>query len=496
MKSLNTKLKYYLLLILPLLLVACDNNNPPAAPAPVVLTSVQVSSTETSGLPVGYFRQYEALGNYSDNTQKNITNTVTWVSSTANATISAAGVTTAVSVGSTGITASSDGKTSPSVTLDITNAVATELVIERKQNDVDLPFNRYEQLYAFVRFSDNTVLDVTAYASWTSSQTGIITVDNTLYGPTRGEILAVANTGNSVITATDPNNAGVMTTRTIDVSNATLTEVIVSPAEEVSLPIGVVQEYTAQGLFSDSVTRGIDKSRITWWYNKSDVIARFTADAELTAVKVGSTSINVVDEATLKFKTLPVKVTDAVLAAIVTVPQGGLPGGSVQLPNGRTVEYAAYSVFTDSSVKDVTDNTTFTSSDTSIALPISSRKFQGKKVGKVTITALDRNTGMEAKPVDLEITSAVLESLTISPITPPELVSGEELQLTVKGAFSDGSSRDLTEEASWYSQDPVTAEVSNVPGRKGLVRAVVAGSVSIRATTVEGIAAAVTVIVN
>ena len=486
MKLLNTKLKYYLLLILPLLLVACDNNNPAAPPAPVTLTSVQVSVDETTSLPVGYMRQYKATGNYSDNSQQDLTSTVAWSSSTASATISAAGVAAAVSVGSTEISASSTGVTSPSITLDVSNATFTGLVIERLQNSVDLPFNRYEQMYAFVTFSDNTAIDVTEFADWTSSLTGVITVNNILSSPSRGEILAVANAGNSVITATDPSNGANMAMTTVNVSGATLTEVLVTPSTEVTLPKGVVQEYTAQGLFSDSVTRGIDKSRITWWYNKSDGIARFTADAELTAVKVGSTSINVVDEATLIFKTLPVSVTDAELVAIVTVPVGGAPGSSVQIPKGTNVEYSAYSVFTDASFRDVTNNTTFTSSDTSTALPISSRKFQGKAIGNVTITALDRDTGKEAKPVGLEVTSAVLETMMMEPIAPAAIHPGDQIQFAVRGAFTDGTSKDLTKTAQWFT-DNTAVDVSQIGETKGLATARAVGSANIKAVSEDGL---------
>lgn len=484
--------KYYLLLLLPLLLVACDNSNDPVPPA---LISIQISADETSGLPVGYNRQYNAIGRYSDNSQVDITATVHWRSSTTSATISNIGVVTADNVGVSEISATYEGITSTSITLTVTNATPVSLVIERKQSGVDLPIRRFEQLFAFIVFSDATVIDVTKFVSWTSSQTGVVTVDNTLFSSAKGEILAVVDTGTSDITATDP-FGGVMATVTIDTSNAILTEVIIDPAEPVTLPKGITQEYTAQGLFSDGVTRDLDKSRLVW-ESINNTIARFIEDGLLRAESVGETRLNVIDndQGIIKSRITTVRVTDARKVAVVTVPVEGLPGDSVQLPTGRIVNYSAYSIFTDGSIIDTTYSTTFTSSDFTIAEKSGHRGFRGKAVGTVTITASDWASGMEAE-VELEVTSAVLDSMEIVPHVHPPILPGQNIQFAVYGRFSDQSTSDLTKTASWSSDDSSAASVSNFEGNKGLVTGKSAGTANITAAGDENVNASVSVTVN
>ncbi len=483
MKLFNLNYKYYLLLLFPLLLIACDNDSDPVPPP--TLTSIQISTDETTGLPVGYIRQYTAIGVYSDNSQKNITDTVAWVSSTtASATISTTGVATAVSVGSSEISATSSGITSTSITLTVTNATAVSLVIDRKQS-VELPIRRFERLSAFIVFSDYTVIDVTRFVSWSSSQTGVITVNNTFLSPSKGEIFAVSGAANSDITATDPNSGAITSTGTIATSNATLTEIIIDPAEWVSLPKGITQEYTAQGLFSDGITRDLDKSRLAW-ESVNNTIATFIEDGLLQAKSVGETRVNVIDndQGIIKTRATTVSVTDAVKVAVVTVPVEGLPGDSVQIPVGHNVQYQAYSVYSDGSFIDTTYYTTFTSSDTSITEKINYITFKGKGVGNVTITASDQASGLKAEPVELEVTSAVLETMYIYP-NYPQISPGEKIQLTVFGSFSDGSNMDLTKIVSWSSDNQTVAAVSNSELTKGLVTGREPGSANITAAVDE-----------
>ena len=483
MKLFNLNYKYYLLLLFPLLLIACDNDSDPVPPP--TLTSIQISTDETSGLPVGYNRQYNAIGSYSDNSQENITATVHWRSSTASATISNIGVVTADNVGTSEISATYAGITSTSITLTVTNATADSLVIERKQSGVDLPIRRYEQLLAFIVFSDSTVIDVTKFVSWTSLHTEVITVDNTLFSPAKGEILAVVDAGTSDITATDP-FAGVMATVTITTSNATLTEIIIDPVVSVTLPKGTVQEYTAQGLFSDDITRDLDKSRLAW-ESVNNTIATFIEDGLLQAKSVGETRVNVIDndQGIIKTRATTVSVTDAVKVAVVTVPVEGLPGDSVQLPVGHYVQYQAYSVYTDGSFIDTTNRTTFTSSDNSIAEKTTTDgRFRGKAAGTVTIAAFDNATKLEAEPAELEVTSAVLETMIVYPNF-PQISPGERIQLSVFGSFSDGSSMDLTKTASWSSDNQAVAAVSNSELTKGLVTGREPGSANITAAVDE-----------
>ena len=79
------------------------------------------------------------------------------------------------------------------------------------------------------------------------------------------------------------------------------------------------------------------------------------------------------------------------------------------------------------------------------------------------------------------VTAATLTSITIDPVK-PSLAKGTAQQLTATGNFSDGTTEDLTNTASWTSSDNGTAQVSDAQGSKGLVTGLGVGSASISAT--------------
>ncbi|MBI5485886.1 MAG: Ig-like domain-containing protein [Deltaproteobacteria bacterium] len=87
-------------------------------------------------------------------------------------------------------------------------------------------------------------------------------------------------------------------------------------------------------------------------------------------------------------------------------------------------------------------------------------------------------------------------AITIEPVTATlHAGSGEMVELTATGHFSDGTSRDVTESATWASSDETVATVSNAPGSRGVVTSgpIESGVVQIRAST-EGITSAPAII--
>ena len=74
-----------------------------------------------------------------------------------------------------------------------------------------------------------------------------------------------------------------------------------------------------------------------------------------------------------------------------------------------------------------------------------------------------------------------LTSVVISPSN-PNVVSGSQLQLAAQGNYNDGSSKDVTNAATWTSSDTHVATV-----KQGLVTGVYAGKASITAS-LQGVA--------
>lgn len=72
----------------------------------------------------------------------------------------------------------------------------------------------------------------------------------------------------------------------------------------------------------------------------------------------------------------------------------------------------------------------------------------------------------------------VLQTVTVTPPTPGILVDGTQ-QMTATGTYDDGSTKNVTGQASWNSLTPTVATVT---ANGGLVKGVSAGTTSIQAT--------------
>jgi hypothetical protein len=157
-------------------------------------------------IPDGVTQQFTAMGHYSDNTDRNITTSVTWTSGSPDkATINpTSGLAQAVDPGSSVITAALAGITD-TVTLNVSTAVLQTITLAPANpciaNTTD------QQFIATGTFSDTTTRNLTGVATWLSSVVGVATIQN---GGTNGG-LATAGTvaaGTATTSITASYNAG------------------------------------------------------------------------------------------------------------------------------------------------------------------------------------------------------------------------------------------------------------------------------------------------
>jgi uncharacterized protein YjdB len=102
----------------------------------------------------------------------------------------------------------------------------------------------------------------------------------------------------------------------------------------------------------------------------------------------------------------------------------------------------------------------------------------GLQAGPVTITATDPITGV-VQFENVQITAALLTGITVGPAT--TLPLGTSAPLTATGSYSDGSTQNLTQVATWTSSGPGVL-VSNAAGSNGQVTAVGVGPATVTAS--------------
>ena len=139
---------------------------------------VSVAVTPTTGtLPLGISQHFVATGTYADGHSADVTDAVTWTSSApAVATVGAAsGLADALTLGTTTITATS-GTVSGTLSLDTIAATVQSMVIAPATLQTGVGITRH--FTATGTFSDGSVADVTASATWATQVAGIASVSN------------------------------------------------------------------------------------------------------------------------------------------------------------------------------------------------------------------------------------------------------------------------------------------------------------------------------
>jgi Bacterial Ig-like domain (group 2) len=317
------------------------------------------------------------------------------------------------------------------------------------------------QYTAMAVYSDATKADVTTQASWSTSASGIASVDSAGKATTR-------SAGNATLTAT---YQGVSGTTSLTVTTATLKSIAVT-ATKSSLPSGLTLQLLATGTYSDGTQQ--DVTSAVAFTSSSTSVASIAGAGVLTAAAVGSTDVT----ASLGAVTSPafrVSVTAATLASL-SVAASGNP---ISIPKGISLAYKATGTYTDGSTHDLTSSVTWASSNTGVATMNSAGVALGTGVGQSSISAT--SGGIASPAVTLTVTAATLNSVSISPASPTAPV-GVAVPFTAIGHYSDGSTVDLTSSVTWLSSNTAVAQVSNAGGSAGRATGLAPGSTQISAT--------------
>ena len=164
----------------------------------------------------------------------------------------------------------------------------------------------------------------------------------------------------------------------------------------------------------------------------------------------------------------------SVLTSILVTP------ASPSIATGTTEQFKATGTFTGGTTRDVTKSVTWTSSKPKVATIGNAAGRQGLATavvaGTTTITAAH---GTIKGTTVLTVNAAagpLLVSITITPAT-PSLTIGMQLQFTATGYYSDGSTENLTNTASWSSSSPSVATISTT----GIASGIGSGQTTIQA---------------
>ncbi len=151
-----------------------------------------------------------------------------------------------------------------------------------------------------------------------------------------------------------------------------------------------------------------------------------------------------------------------------------LTPASSTIAKGTMVQLTATETFSDNTTQDVTNNASWTSSDTSIATVSSSGLVTGVSPGTVTVTATSAGFSGTAT---VTVTAASLTSIAVTPPN-PSIAAGTTKQFTATGTFSDQTTQNITAQVTWSSATAAAATISSA----GLATGVAVGTSTISAS--------------
>jgi len=297
MKSINHLYSsfLFLFLVLGLVIAGCggggsggnSSSNPANNSASKTLVSITISPANHT-MSIGTTQQFSATGVYSDNSTHDLTSSATWTSSNpVVATISTVsgslGLVTGVSAGATTVTATSGG-ISGSTPLTVTAETLVSMVIT-PANPFVAPGST-QQFTVNGTYSDNATHDLTAAATWISSNAGVATISNA--AGSNGRASAISS-GPTTITST---SGGVTASTTLTVSAATLVSLVVTPVNP-SVALGATQQFVATGMYSDTSTQNLTGS-VSWVSQNTAVVGISNAAGSAgmaTPAAAGTTTI-------------------------------------------------------------------------------------------------------------------------------------------------------------------------------------------------------------
>jgi uncharacterized protein YjdB len=255
---------------------------------PALLQSIDIAPTTPPTIKTGQTYQFTATGHYSDSTTSDITNSVTWQStSTGIATINSSGIATAVALnaGSTTIQASS-GLISSSNTPLLSVAVLQSIAVTPGSPSVSV--GGTQQFTATGTYTDSTQMDLTASVTWNSDHASVAAIcDVNTSCPDKGQAQALA-AGSAGVTATKGSVNSGPVTLTVNTNSATLQSITIAPLHSFVV-VTQNKPFTATGHYSDGSTRTLT-SLVSWSSSKTST-ASITNAGLVTGNAAGTCTI-------------------------------------------------------------------------------------------------------------------------------------------------------------------------------------------------------------
>ena len=353
-----------------------------------------------------------------------------------------------------GGSSSSGGTTPPAVTL---------VSIAVTPSSPSITAGTTQQFSATGTYSDGSTKNLTSTANWLSATPAVATIN------VAGLATAVA-VGTTTITAT----SGTITGTTVLTVTNPLVSITVTPATATVAPNGT-QQFTAMGNYAFGPAQNITSS-VTW---SASPEASITSGGLATGLAPGKTATIMAAQGSIS-GTATLAITNPLVSIAVTPPTA-----SIAAP--FTESFTATGTYADNSTSVITSTVTWASSNTNFATISNIQGSQGVATGVAAgTTSITATLGsVTSPPATLTVTNATLKSIAVTPVT-PVIVFQTQQQFMATGTFSDNSTHDITNSATWSSSDTTTITITPTGLATGVATTSSAVTITAKSGAVSG----------
>lgn len=404
---------------------------------------------------------------YDNGQSVNVTAQSTFTSSDDTiATVSASGVIDSQAAGSINITVDYNGHTKllpVNITAASIDSIQISPIVGSK------PLGGAQQFYATASLSDGTTLDITNFATWSSSDTSIMTITSS------GEA-ALISAGSASITA---DYQGISNSVNFQVLSATVDSISLS-LSAASLSVGINGQATLIANYSDGSTEDVTDQAS---FSVSDVSIAMVSESsgvegQINTLAIGSSDITASFGGQSATQSLTVSGANLVSISVTT--------NNSLLSSGINAYFTAMGTYDDATVVDITDNVTWslsTGAHGSISNSSSNKGLFTNNFSGGSTTSLTVSATMGAINGDLAILLApgTISSISINPSS-ATMNTSQNVDFKAYAHFSDGASVEITDIVTWTSSDNSITMVSNGKVDAGRVSSITQGSSNIQAS--------------
>ncbi len=413
-------------------------------------------------IPVLFETRLVALGIFEDGQSQNLTAMVSWASREPGiATVEnggeISGTVRGIAEGETTITASFAGFEAE-VTVGVTPALLES--IEVVPREITVPAGDSATLQALGRFSDGGLLEISESVDWEVEDPGVARVENVPGATGRVEGLEM---GETIVRA---QMDGIVGEATVVVTDASVVELTFTPS------LLRVAAGGSTGLRASAVLRNgvaLDVTREAVWNVVDPLLGEIVQrgdGARLEGFLPGNSEV-VVRYGSMEARA-PLTVTEAVLESLSLTPE------ALQVPVGTLQRFVLIGTYSDTSRSNLSFDATWTIDDPEIAV-VGNDALGGvitaRQAGTTTATA---RVGDHEISAGVVVTDAEIVAIQIQP-SRVSVAVGDEVSLQSFAVYSDNSLRNITQEATWVSDDESVAVVSNAQGQRGQITGVSPG---------------------